>query len=148
VSISNGIVWTADKKTMYYIDTPVRSVRVFDYDVAAGSISKGRTAFEVPEAMGFPDGMAVDSEDMLWIAHYGGAAVRRWDPATGSCLETVHLPVTNVTFCAFGGPDLRDLFITTAGLGRAKSDRVKEPHAGGLFCYRSKVQGVLQHTFG
>ena len=148
VSISNGIVWTADRRKMYYIDTPKRTVQIFDYDFDFGSISNGRTAFEVPSTMGFPDGMAIDSEDMLWIAHYGGAAVRRWDPTSGSCLETVHLPVINVTSCAFGGPDLRDLFITTARLGRSKEETEREPRAGGLFRCRPTIPGVPQYKFG
>ncbi len=147
ITVSNGIVWTADERTMYYIDTPTRAVQGFDYDRATGDITKRRVAFEVPDGMGFPDGMTIDSEGMLWIAMWGGSAARRFDPSTGEVLESIELPASNVTSCALGGVDLRDLYITTASVGLNEAQRASQPTAGGLFHARVDVPGVPQHRF-
>ena len=77
VAISNGIIWSLDHTTMYYIDTLRKNVRAFDYDVETGDISNERVIITVPEEIGMPDGMAIDSEGMLWVAHYGGSCVSR-----------------------------------------------------------------------
>jgi sugar lactone lactonase YvrE len=147
VTISNGIVWTPDEKTMYYIDTGTRAVQAFDYDKKAGAIGNGRTAFEIPEAMGYPDGMTIDSQGMLWIAMFFGKAVRRFDPQRGVLLESVELPVSNATSCALGGADLRDLYITTARAGLTNEALAAEPAAGGLFRARVEAPGIPQHRF-
>ena len=86
VTISNGIVWTADKKTMYYNDTPTMTVQAFDYDDKTGSISNRRVAIKIPRGMGAPDGMTIDAEGKLWIALWGGYAVGCFDPETGLLL--------------------------------------------------------------
>ncbi len=148
VTVSNGIVWTADERTMYYVDTPTMRVQAFDYDKDDGTISAGRTAFEIPEGMGRPDGMTIDTDGMLWIAMFGGSAVRRFNPADGSLLETVELPASNVTSCALGGDDLRDLYITTARVGLTDEARAAQPLAGGLFHARVDTPGALAHLFG
>ena len=86
VSVSNGMVWTSDQKTFYYIDSPTRRVDVFDCDMAAGTLSNRRTAFELPEGMGYPDGMCIDDEGMLWVALWQGlgrGAVRAGRDAIG-----------------------------------------------------------------
>lgn len=147
VTISNGIVWSADERTMYYIDTPTRQIQAFDYDGDAGTIAKGRVAFTVPEAMGHPDGMTIDAEGKLWVAMFGGSAVRRFDPQSGRLLATVELPVSNITSCALGGDDLRDLYITSASIGLTEKQREGQPTAGGLFRARVDVPGVPQHRF-
>ncbi|HYH55782.1 MAG TPA: SMP-30/gluconolactonase/LRE family protein, partial [Anseongella sp.] len=79
ITCSNGIVWTADKKTMYYTDTPTSNIMAFDYDDNTGAISNPRVVIRVPPEMGFPDGMAIDEEDKLWVAQWGGGCVVRWD---------------------------------------------------------------------
>ncbi|TVQ17578.1 MAG: SMP-30/gluconolactonase/LRE family protein [Spirochaetaceae bacterium] len=147
VTVSNGIVWTADERTMYYIDTPTRNVQGFDYDRASGDITNARVAFNIPDGMGFPDGMTIDSEGMLWIAMWGGSAVRRFDPDSGRMLSSIDLPASNVTSCALGGDDLRDLYITTASVGLNEDQRAAQPTAGGLFHARVDVPGVPQHRF-
>ena len=106
VAISNGIIWSLDHTTMYYIDTLRKNVRAFDYADDTGDISNERVIINVPEEIGMPDGMAIDSEGMLWVAHYGGSCVSRWNPNTAQLLEKIDLPVTQVTACAFGGPNL------------------------------------------
>ena len=103
VAISNGIIWSLDHTTMYYIDTLRKNVRAFDYADDTGDISNERVIINVPEEIGMPDGMAIDSEGMLWVAHYGGSCVSRWNPNTAQLLLKIDLPVTQVTACAFGG---------------------------------------------
>jgi sugar lactone lactonase YvrE len=147
VSISNGIVWTQDRKTMYYNDSTPYTVTAFDYDDATGSISRPRVVIQVPQPMGVPDGMAIDREGMLWIAHFFGGAVRRWNPHTGQVLETITLPVSNPASCAFGGDQLDELYITTARENLNAEQLAREPYAGGLFRVKVDVVGTLTHRF-
>jgi sugar lactone lactonase YvrE len=147
VSCSNGIVWTLDNKTMYYIDTVLRRVDAFDYDHETGDISGRRTAFEVPSEMGYPDGSTLDSEGMLWVALWQGGAVSRWNPGTGELLQVVKVPAPNVTSCAFGGPNLARLYITTARNGLSEDDLARYPLAGGLFGADVGVTGVPASGF-
>jgi sugar lactone lactonase YvrE len=86
VTISNGIVWTSDKRTMYYIDTATNQVKAYDFDLASGTISNERTAVSIDESEGHPDGMTIDAEDMIWVALWKGSAVVRYNPKTGEVL--------------------------------------------------------------
>jgi len=147
VSCSNGIVWTRNNQTLYYIDTFLRRVDAFDYDLETGAIRGRRTAFEVPSEMGFPDGSTLDSEGMLWVALWQGGAVSCWNPETGELLQTVAVPAPNATSCAFGGPDLDRLYITTARNGMGEDDLLEYPLAGGLFCAEVGVTGVPAFAF-
>ena len=101
-SIPNGIVWTSDSQTMYFIDTGLNNVRAYDYDLENGAISNERVVVE-NEGSGAFDGMAIDEEDNLWIAVYAGSCVRCYDPRGGNALRELQLPMTNLTSCAFGG---------------------------------------------
>jgi sugar lactone lactonase YvrE len=141
IGISNGLAWSADAKVMYYIDSPTRSVVAFDYDLSTGEIANGRTVIEVPKAEGMPDGMAIDEEGNLWIAHWGGWQVSCWDPLTGIRRGAIRLPVAQVTSCAFGGPSQDELFITTASIGLGETERREQPLAGCLFRARLDVKG-------
>jgi sugar lactone lactonase YvrE len=147
VTCSNGIVWTLDNKTMYYIDTNLRRVDAFDYDHETGAISGRRTAFEVPNEMGYPDGSTLDSEGMLWVALWQGGAVSRWNPVSGELLQVVNVPAPNVTSCAFGGPKLEQLYITTARNGLSEEALAEYPLAGGLFCAKVAVTGLPASGF-
>ena len=91
--------------------------------------------------------MTIDAEGMLWIALWGGGCVGRWDPGSGAMLATVAVPARHVTSCAFGGPGLRDLYMTTARIGFSESDLAHQPHAGGLFRARPGVAGVAAFEF-
>ncbi|MSU49664.1 MAG: SMP-30/gluconolactonase/LRE family protein [Opitutus sp.] len=142
VTVSNGIVWSHDQRKMYYIDSPTRAVDVFDYDVETGAIANRRHAWELPEGWGFPDGMTIDAEGKLWIALWGGSAVVRWDPESGRVLEKIAVPAPHVTSCAFGGPDLKSLYITSAREGRSAEQLAQEPLAGSIFVARPGVCGV------
>lgn len=141
VTISNGIVWSLDDTKMYYIDTPTQGVDVLDYDAASGAIGDRRRVIDIEPEAGRPDGMTMDSEGCLWVALYGGAAVRRYS-VTGELLEVVELPATQVTSCAFGGSGLGDLYITSAAQELSADELGKQPHAGALFRCRPGVAGL------
>jgi len=146
--ISNGLAWSPDGHTFYFIDTPTRLVMAYDYDPATGGIARPRPVVRVPPELGWPDGMTSDTEDCLWIALWGGAAVTRWDPASGRLLETIRLPALNVTSCAFGGADLDELYVTSACKGMSESQRRQYPRSGGLFRIRAGLRGMPTFAFG
>lgn len=148
VRISNGLAWSPDYKTFYYIDTPTREVKAFDYDLDSGQIENPRVVIAVPEALGWPDGMTSDSKGNLWIAMWSGAQVTRWNPLTGQLLEQIPLPAKNVTSCAFGGPNLNELYITSACLGLDKVELMEYEHSGSLMRVKTKVQGMPTFMFG
>jgi sugar lactone lactonase YvrE len=147
ITVSNGICWSIDKTKMYYIDTPSMKVMVFDYDDETGNISNEKTAVEIPEGMGGPDGMTIDSEGNLWICLWGGACVGCFDPKTGELVRRIDVPAKNVTSCAFGGKDLKTLFITTASISMSPEDSIKYPLAGNLFAIDLNVKGVPAFFF-
>lgn len=147
VSISNGIVWSNDHTRMYYIDTPTQKVMVYDFNNFTGEITNGRTAIEIPEEMGNPDGMTIDSGGNLWICLWQGAAVGCWDPETGKLVRKIAVPARNVTSCAFGDTDLRTLYITTARINTSEEDLKKYPDSGSLFKVRPGVTGVEAFFF-
>jgi sugar lactone lactonase YvrE len=142
VTNSNGIVWTRDGSIMYYIDTPSKKVRAFDYDNDTSAISHERVIWDTSADSSSPDGMAIDSEDRLWIAFCHGGKVVCYDPKTERVSEQIDFPCVETTACAFGGPDLRDLYVTT-GLMPGR----EEPLAGRLFVCRPGVQGVPSQAF-
>lgn len=139
VSISNGLAWSPDQRTLYYIDTPTQCVHFFDYDPAIGAI-KSRATMDVSSVAGSPDGCTIDTQGRLWIAHWGGSCVSCWDPVTGTHVDTLKLPVSQVTNCTFGGPQLNRLFITSAAIGLSDEQRQTEPLAGHVFV--ATIDGV------
>ncbi len=147
VTISNGIVWTKDKKTMYYIDTPTSQIKAYDYDNTTGNISNQRVAVKISEDLGFPDGMTIDEEDMVWVGMWNGNAVLRFNPKTGELLQKIDVPAHNVTSCAFGGDNLEILYITTAKLDMTDEELEKYPLAGSVFKVNPGVKGVKSNSF-
>jgi sugar lactone lactonase YvrE len=147
VTVSNGIVWSADSSRMYYIDTPTKEVKEFAYNNQSGEITFTKIAVKIPEGAGYPDGMTIDSEGMLWIAMWEGFAVLRFDPNTGEQLLKVELPVARVTSCAFGGEDLSTLYITTANVGASQEEMEKYPHSGSLFVLKTNYKGVANFAY-
>lgn len=147
VTNSNGIAWSLDRRTMYYVDTPTRRVDGFDYEVETGGISNRRPLIVVPRDLGKPDGMTIDAEGMLWVALWGGGCVTRWNPANGRLLGKVHVPTPRTTSCAFGGADLDELYITTARDGATEDELRRAPLAGGIFTIRTGISGVAAFEF-
>jgi sugar lactone lactonase YvrE len=141
VTNSNGIVWSNDGKVVYYIDTPRKEVLAFDDD--HGQLRNLRSVISTAHLESSPDGMTIDANGHLWIAFCHGGCVVCFDPASGAELQRVELPCLETTACAFGGPGLADLYVTT---GVHKT--VKEEHAGCLFVIRGLgVHGVPASAF-
>ncbi len=149
ISISNGLGWSPDNRTMYYIDTPTRKVAAFDYAIESGTIENRRTVvdFEAQQQPGKPDGMAIDAEGMLWVAHWGGSRLTRWNPSTGALLETVTVPALQVSSCCFGGKNLEDLYITTARNNLDQKILDAQPLTGALFKIMPGVKGLPTYAF-
>ena len=143
VTISNGIAWSPDDTTMYYVDTTTRGIDAFDYDAETGAIAGRRLLMTIERDAGFPDGLIVDSEGCIWVALWDGWGVRRYAP-DGAHLGTVDVPAARVTKAAFGGPDLGDLYITTAA---ADEPDDAQPYAGGLFRARPGAHGLAAHAY-
>jgi sugar lactone lactonase YvrE len=142
VTTSNGLGWSPDQRTMYYIDTPTLMVAAFDFDLERGTLAKRRGAVQFSPGVGRPDGMCVDAEGMLWVAHWDGGRISRWDPRNGRLLAEVSLPAARVSSCAFGGPRLDRLYVTTARHGLTAEQVAEQPHAGGLFVIEPGVPGL------
>ncbi len=149
ITVSNGLGWSPDSKTMYYIDSPTRRVSSFDYSLQTGDISNRRIAvnFDETKQPGVPDGMAVDAEGMIWVAHWGGARMTRWNPSTGKLLETITLPADQVTSCCFGGKNLDELYITTARADLSEKVLATQPLAGSLFVTKVGVKGLPTYKY-
>ncbi|SEP57899.1 SMP-30/gluconolactonase/LRE family protein [Microlunatus flavus] len=141
-TISNGVQWTCDGRSALYVDTPTAKVQRFAVDPATGAWSDGRTFAEV-DGPGLPDGMAIDEGDGVWVALWGGGQVRRWT-ADGRLDRVVELPVTQVTACTFGGPDLSTLFITTSRQGVPDGE---QPEAGAVFTHDAGIRGAVPHAY-
>lgn len=143
VSISNGVQWSADGSRAFYVDTPTRRVDVFDLDPGTGAWGGRRSHLDVSELEGYPDGMAIDEEDGLWIAFWGAGIVRHFD-SDGRLAGSVRVPgVTQSSSCAFGGEGGSTLYITTSrkGLGDA------EPDAGALFAFATDARGAQPYAY-
>ena len=146
VTQSNGLAWSPSGSRMYFIDSATQGVDVFDYDIATGSISNRRRLVTIERAQGTPDGMTIDNKGNLWVACFGDAAVRCFSPA-GIQLDEVFFPVTQVTSCTFGGPDLADLYVTSAAY-RLRAEQLKrEPHAGATFVCHPGAVGMPAPSF-
>lgn len=142
VSLSNGMGWSPDGKFYYHIDTPRHRVSRFAFDLATGALGARKTLIEFKDSEGFPDGMTVDAAGHLWIALWSGASVVRVHGQTGEVMERHSLPVSQVSSCTFGGPDLCTLYITSAWEGMTLNQRIAEPLAGSLFALRTETPGL------
>ncbi|MEW6402345.1 MAG: SMP-30/gluconolactonase/LRE family protein [Chloroflexota bacterium] len=147
VCISNGLAWSPDHKTFYYIDTPTREVKAFDYDLVTGQIANMRVVIHVPQSLGWPDGMTSDMQGNLWIAMWGGAQATKWNPNAGELLEQIPVPALHTSSCVFGGRDMNELYVTSARKGMSEADLVKYPLSGGLFKIETKTEGMPTFEF-
>ncbi|MFD3455134.1 SMP-30/gluconolactonase/LRE family protein [Streptomyces sp. NPDC058691] len=141
VAVSNGTDWSPDGSLMYYVDSPTGRIDVFDVDRDTGLVRKRRPFAVVEEGAGFPDGLTVDAEGCVWVALWDGAAVRRYTPR-GALDRVVEVPVRRPTACAFGGPHLTDLYITSARTGLGERELSARPLAGALMVLPGAGQGM------
>jgi sugar lactone lactonase YvrE len=145
-SITNGPAFSVDGKTLYHTDTAKRTIFTFDFS-EAGAISNKRVFVElVAEEEGYPDGMTVDSEDCIWLAHFAGSRLTRYSPK-GEAMQVIAMPVPNITSCTFAGADLDTLYITTARHLLSEKDIRKYPLSGSLFSCKPGVTGLPTPLF-
>ncbi|WP_439883256.1 SMP-30/gluconolactonase/LRE family protein [Pontibacter sp. MBLB2868] len=142
LTISNGIIWSPDKCTMYFTDTPTHEIRAYEYNDETGGISHGKVVISIPQEEGIPDGMTIDADGNLWVALHGAGAVGKYDPVTGKLLQKVEVPACNVTSCAFGGDKLDILYITSAKEWLSEEKQKAYPLSGNLFSVKPGVRGI------
>jgi sugar lactone lactonase YvrE len=146
VTISNGIDWNLEGTLMYYIDTATQGVDVFDFDCETGTVSGRRQLIAVEPDAGAPDGLTVDADGFLWVALWGGGAVRRYAP-DGMLDTVIRLPATLITSVAFGGDDLETLYVSSASAYLSAHEQAEQPHAGKLFRVDPSVRGRPANGF-
>jgi sugar lactone lactonase YvrE len=146
LACSNGLGWSPDNKTMYVTAQFAYELLAFDFDPATGEIAHRRSFAKIPEADGLPDGLTVDAEGGVWSAQWGGWRLTRYDP-DGKIERVVKLPAPNPTSCVFGGPDLKDLYVTTAWLLLTDAERRAAPGSGDLFVIHTDIQGLAEPKF-
>jgi sugar lactone lactonase YvrE len=148
LTVSNGMGWSPDYSTMYLIDSPTKNVFAFDCDLKTGNISNRRVVVTIPDALkGYPDGMAIDQEGMIWVALWAGFKVTRWNPHTGELLQSISIPAPNVTSCTFGGLNMNELYITTARKDMDEAALAQYPQAGGVFWLKTDIVGLKNFEF-
>lgn len=146
VALSNGLGWSPRGDLLYYIDTPSRQVDVFDYDVATGTPSGRRLFADVSDGPGNPDGLTVDADGCVWVVMVRGGTIRRYAP-DGRLDDLLTLPASRPTSCAFGGPALATLYITTAQLDMSAAELAAEPLAGALLACQPGARGLASPPF-
>lgn len=144
--VSNGMGWSPDDRRFYFVDTGPRRIYAYDFDLASGAIANRRVFVQVPEGEGVPDGLTVDAEGFVWCAHWDGWCVTRYDP-DGRVDRVINLPVPRPTSCAFGGPDLSTLYITSARIRLSAQQLADAPLSGSVFALRAGVRGQPETPF-
>ena len=147
-AVTNGPTWSLGGETMFVNDTDRGRVLAFDYDSATGTPANRRDWLRLAKGDGLPDGMTTDADGRLWIAHWAGGCVTCHDPQTAAELCRIALPASQITNCAFGGPDLRTLYITSARVGLDAAQLAAEPLAGALFSVELDCAGLPANRFG
>ena len=144
--LSNGLGWSPDNRTMYFIDSAPREIYAYDFDLASGEIKNRRTLVRIAEEHGLPDGMTVDAQGFLWVAQWNGGRIVRYDPE-GKIERVVAMPVKRPTSVTFGGPDLTTLYITSGTMRMSEAELAAEPQAGDLFALETDIQGLPEPRF-
>jgi sugar lactone lactonase YvrE len=148
VTISNGLAWSIDNKRAFYIDSPTQAIRSYHFDPDKGLLKFEKEVCVIPKAMGTPDGMCIDEEGMLWVAHWGGFGVYRWNPVNGKCIDRIEVNAPNVSSCAFAGDHLDHLVITTARQQLSIDELNQFPDSGSLFVAQLGVGGIEKNICG
>lgn len=147
VSISNGLAWHKELNRMYYIDSPTQTIQVFDYKPNCEGVKKSHE-FATDKSLGYPDGMTIDEDGMLWVAQWDGYCIARYHPDTGQLITKIDVPAPHVTSCCFGGNDFSRLFITTARTELSPDMLEKYPLSGSVFVADTNTKGLEVTLFG
>jgi len=147
IAISNAICWNPNNTIMYFADSLKSVVWAYDFDAAEGIINNRRVFIKLNDGEGVPDGATVDVDGFLWLAHFGGGVVKRYDPK-GKVERCIKFPVSQTTCPAFGGSDMSTLYVTTASINFSPNDFQREPFAGSLFVVETDIKGVPEPIFG
>ena len=147
VTVSNGIAWSPDSRTMYFADSWQRTIFCFGFELDSGTPHNQRVIAELSSGSGVPDGAKVDSEGFLWSANFDGACITRYAP-DGTVDRVIQMPVQRPSSCAFGGDDLSILYVTSASLNLTVEQRAAAPLSGGLFAIDVGVKGLPEPCFG
>lgn len=145
IAVANGLAFSPDGRTLYISDSPTRRVDAYDLDPASGAVSNRRTFIQLVEGEGFVDGATVDSEGGYWLANVGAGALRRYRP-DGSLDRIVQLPFSNPTKPAFGGPDLKTLYVTSTCMAMASTMEPTAPN-GGIYALNPGETGIAEADF-
>ncbi len=146
VSTPNGIGWSPDNTIMYFTDSEPRIIYAFDYDAATGNIANRRNFIEVPEEVGTPDGLAIDSQGYIWDACWDGAKIVRYTP-NGTVDRIIQIPALRPTSCVFGGPNMDELYITSASTGLSDEQLKQYPLSGDVFRLKAGITGPEKFKF-
>ena len=145
--VSNGICWSNDNSTMYYIDSIDYNIKRYDFDLIDGTISNESIVVEMNKSGFVPDGMTIDKEGMLWVAMWGEGCVNRYNPFSGELVGKVEVNAPYVTSCAFGGNGMTQLLITTASTGLNEEQLKQFPDSGALFLVDVAIKGMEMNSF-
>jgi sugar lactone lactonase YvrE len=145
ITITNGVAWNPQSSVLYVADSALQIIHAYDFDLERGTVANGRV-FNAVKDLGYPDGAAVDSEGYLWSARWEGHCVARLSP-DGTVDQVVPIPAVQVTSCAFGGTDLKTLYVTTANFGLSPELAARYPQQGSLFAFEAPVAGLPRPRF-
>jgi sugar lactone lactonase YvrE/DNA-binding IclR family transcriptional regulator len=144
--VANGLGWSPDNRTFYFTDTAKHTIYAYDFDLDSGEVANRRVFVAVPEDEGRPDGLTVDAEGFLWVAHWDGWCVTRYDPE-GKVERVINLPVPRPTSCVFGGPDLQTLYVTSARIRLSAAQLADAPLSGSVFAIDTGIKGLPETEF-
>lgn len=142
IYVSNGLAWNEDLERMYYIDSGKRAIEVYHYNKDTDVLSPPLETLPIDHELGFPDGMTIDKDGMLWVAHWDGYAIGRYHPVTGQLITKIEIPAPRVTSCTFGGQDHSTLFVTTARKGLSPELLKAYPLSGSVFKIHTNSSGL------
>lgn len=145
LTIGNGMAWSEDASAFYYIDSPSREIKKYDFDKTTGAIHFDRVAVLIPEVLGMPDGMCMDRQGRLWVAIYGGGGVYVYNPESGELVQKVPIPAPHVTSCAFVRPELDMLMVTTAREYLSDEALADFPDSGDVFFVEVDAKGYAPY---
>jgi sugar lactone lactonase YvrE len=144
--LANGMGFSPDGKTLYVVEMFRYTVAAYDYDTEKGEASNKRVFVQIPEEKGMPDGLTVDTDGHVWLAHWGGWQISRFDPK-GNIAREIKIPAEIVTCIGFGGQNMDELFITSATTSLTEEQLKTQPQAGDLFKIQLDVKGIPEEKF-